>query len=346
MGHERCREMARGVRIEYAGAVYHVMCRGNRRGVIFLDDKDREMFIATLAELCGRTGMVVHSYVLMSNHYHLLLETPKGNLVAGMKWFQGTYTQRTNCRNGLVGHLFQGRYKAIPVEAETGDYFCTASDYIHLNPVRAGLVNPDQPNLAGYRWSSYPALVKSKELPTWLSRARVFGTIGLPDEGRGWRRSYGALITERVREIIGLEETPDQKERWKHLRRGWCLGSECFREKLMDWADGVVEGHKRESYHGEELRSHDEKEAEKLLERALEQLGMQREEVVQARKSDPRKQALAWLVKSRTVIGDQWIIKRLEMGDRSNVSRAVAAYRVPTDRRCKRLKQILHVCTD
>jgi len=154
------------------------MCRGDRREAIFYDEEDRERFMGTLAEMCGRTGMVVHSYVLMTNHYHLLLETPEGNLVAGMKWFQGTYTQSTNLRHRLTGHLFQGRYKAIPVEAEDGEYFLTASDYIHLNPVRAGLVNEREPELSGYRWSSYPLFVKRGRLPGWLSRGRVFGSLG------------------------------------------------------------------------------------------------------------------------------------------------------------------------
>ncbi len=128
--------MPRSVRIEYPGAVYHVMCRGDRREAIFVEDADREMFLATLADMCGRTGARVHSYVLMSNHYHLLMETPEPNLVAGMKWFQGAYTQRFNARQRLSGHLFQGRYKAIPVDAERPEYFRIASDYIHLNPAR------------------------------------------------------------------------------------------------------------------------------------------------------------------------------------------------------------------
>ena len=98
--------MPRKVRIQYAGAVYHVMCRGDRLEAIFSDDGDREMFLATLGQMCRRTGMQVHSYVLMGNHYHLLLETLEPNHVAGMKWFQGTYTQRFNARHRLSGHLF------------------------------------------------------------------------------------------------------------------------------------------------------------------------------------------------------------------------------------------------
>ena len=101
--------MPGSARVQYAGAVYHVMCRGDRREAIFRSDADRLLMLETLLETCERTGFLLHSYVLMPNHYHLLLETPEPNLVAGMKWFQGTYTQRFNVRNRLSGHLFQGR---------------------------------------------------------------------------------------------------------------------------------------------------------------------------------------------------------------------------------------------
>ena len=110
--------MARPLRIEYAGAVYHVMARGNQGQVIFRDDGDRRRFLETLGEACEKTGWRIHAYVLMGNHYHLLVETPEGNLVTGMKWLQGTYTQRFNGRHEVFGHLFQGRYKAILVEAD------------------------------------------------------------------------------------------------------------------------------------------------------------------------------------------------------------------------------------
>ena len=113
--------MPRKPRVEYSGAVYHVMCRGNGGQAIFADDLDRGMFLDVLDEVCERCGWRIHAYVLMGNHYHVLLETPEPNLVAGMKWLQGTYTQRYNARHRRWGHLFQGRYKALPVHAEEVD---------------------------------------------------------------------------------------------------------------------------------------------------------------------------------------------------------------------------------
>src|ERR1700727_1580603 len=103
--------MARKLRVEYPGAVYHVMNRGGRREAIFKDDQDRQRFLATLGEACGKTGWEVHALCLMGNHFHLVVETPQGNLVAGMKWLLGVYTQRYNHRHAMHGHLFRGRYQ-------------------------------------------------------------------------------------------------------------------------------------------------------------------------------------------------------------------------------------------
>ena len=148
--------MARPLRIQYPGAVYHVMARGNHGQGIFQDDRDRQCFLETLGEACEKTGWRIHAYVLMSNHYHLLVETPEGNLVEGMKWVQGAYTQRYNSRHKLFGHLFQGRYKAVIVDGQDEDYFPVVSTYIHLNPVRTGLIRIGEERLKRYRWSSYP----------------------------------------------------------------------------------------------------------------------------------------------------------------------------------------------
>ena len=137
--------MARKVRIQFAGAVYHVMSRGNNGNGIFFGNKGCEKFLDTLDEACQRTGWIVHAYVLMGNHYHLLIETPEANLVDGMKWLQGTYTQRVNAWRQRRGHLFQGRYKAQLVNAENKEskYFQTVADYIDLNPVRAKMVGKE-----------------------------------------------------------------------------------------------------------------------------------------------------------------------------------------------------------
>ncbi len=159
--------MPRKPRVEFAGAVYHVMSRGNHSQKVFRADGDCRMFLETLGEVCRRTGWKVHAYVLMGNHYHLLLETPEPNLVAGMQWLQSTYSKRFNAANREWGHLFQGRYKAIPVESGSG-YFPAVATYIHLNPVRMKGFDFKHTRLADYRWSSYPAYAGKGPRPLWV----------------------------------------------------------------------------------------------------------------------------------------------------------------------------------
>ena len=132
--------MLRQIRIEYAGALYHTMARGDRGEPIFQEDEDRSRFLETLEEAAQRTGWVIHALVLMTNHYHLLVETPEPNLVQGMQWFQGAYTQRYNSVHRLRGHVYQGRYKAVIIESEEKEFIDRIGTYIHLNPMRAGMV--------------------------------------------------------------------------------------------------------------------------------------------------------------------------------------------------------------
>ena len=146
--------MPRKLRIQYPGAIYHVINRGDQREDIFKDDEDRRRFLATLNQACEKTAWQVHAYCLMRNHFHLVVETPRPNLVSGMKWLLGVYTKRYNIRHKLCGHLFAGRYKALVVEGSGNGYLRTVCDYVHLNPVRANLLAPDQP-LESYPWSSY-----------------------------------------------------------------------------------------------------------------------------------------------------------------------------------------------
>lgn len=131
------------------------MCRGNRGATVFGSEGDVGLFLKTLGEVCARTDWKVHAWVLMSTHYHLLLETPNANLVEGMKWFQGVFTQRMNAMHKIWGHLFQGRYKAKVIEQDEPEYFRRVATYIHLNPAAAGLLDRETGRLESYAWSSY-----------------------------------------------------------------------------------------------------------------------------------------------------------------------------------------------
>ena len=146
--------MPRSIRIEYPGAFYHVMARGNRRESIFQSDGDRRLFLTTFGEACAKTGWRAHAWVLMGNHYHLVICAPEANLVAGMTWLQNTYTRRFNTRHKVWGRLFRDRYKAVLVEG-SGYYYESLLDYAHLNPVRAGIIKPGkEQSVMDYPWSS------------------------------------------------------------------------------------------------------------------------------------------------------------------------------------------------
>jgi len=131
------------------------MDRGDRREAIFEDDEDRAGLLRTLTQACEKTGWQVHAYCLMRSHFHLVIETPRPNLVVGMKWLLGTYTGRYNRRHKELGHLFSGRYKALIVDGSGKGYLKTVCDYVHLNPARAKVLPPEQP-LSAFGWSSYP----------------------------------------------------------------------------------------------------------------------------------------------------------------------------------------------
>jgi len=308
--------MARKARIEFEGAVYHVLDRGDHREAIFRDDADHERFLTTLGEACARTGWRVHAFVLMRNHYHLLLETPQPNLVAGMRWFQRTYTVRFNRRHRLSGHLFQGRYKAVVVDPEEGGYFAVLSDYIHLNPVRARIIGLDQ-RLFDYPWSSYRGYAATRGRPAWFEPQRVLGELDLEDTARG-RRLYAERMRERA--VVELIEKPDARR--EELRRGWCLGGASFRERMLGLLDSTGEKLRgRGEVDGAVRRSHGEDEAQRLLERGLDFFNLPATELALVKKSDPRKLAIAVAIRGRTTVTNAWIARKLALGHVSHVSR-------------------------
>src|SRR5436309_9688154 len=178
------------LRVEYAGAIYHLMSRGDRREQIYYDDVDRQDFLKTLAEACQRTGFEVHAYCLMRNHFHLVVETPGANLVAGMRWLLSNYTLRLNHRRELTGDVFSGRYKALIVEGSGNGYLKTVCDYVHLNPVRAKLLTAKQ-ELSAYPWNSYPLYLQSQSRrPIWLRTDLLMVEHGIPKERTAARHQF------------------------------------------------------------------------------------------------------------------------------------------------------------
>lgn len=187
--------MARPLRIEYPEAFYHVTSRGNERKDIFKSRKDREQFLLYLQSSVVRYGAVIHAYCLMTNHFHLLVETPHGNLSEIMRHINGAYTTYFNVKRKRAGHLFQGRYKAIVVEADA--YALELSRYIHLNPVRAGMVSSPQ----DHEWSSYRSYAGFATEPVWLTSKLVLGHF----ETKTPKAKYRSFVED----LIGSEyESP------------------------------------------------------------------------------------------------------------------------------------------
>jgi len=318
--------MARPVRYEAAGAVYHVMARGDGGKEVFEEDADRFDWLARVGEAHERFGWQVHAYVLMGNHFHLLLETPEPNLVKGMKSLLGGFSQAWNRRRERRGHVFQGRYKAVVVNGEgSGHYFRIVADYIHLNPVRSGWVGGSTgAKLKDWRWSSFPIYASRREVE-WLATERVLRAFELAGNRRG-RAAYAAYLEERAKDRDGVRTD----ESLKLLRRGWCLGEEGFRDRLLEaLAGGLRPKRKRGSVAGAGARAHDDAEAERLVTEGLEALGLPREPTSLAGRGRFRdeKALVAWWVRRRTSVSNRWLGERLAMGHPGSVSREVGRVR-------------------
>ena len=294
--------MPRKPRIEFAGAVYHVMSRGDRREAIFLDDVDRQDFLKTLAEACQKTGWQVHAFCLMGNHFHLVVETPEANLVEGMRWLLSAYTIRLNHRHKLFGHVFSGRYKALLVENGNG-YLRTACDYVHLNPVRAGLIQA-QERLLCYPWSSLVwYLAAPAHRPWWIRVDRLLGEHGgLTDTAEGRQEFERRMEARRL-------AAPDE-ETAKVLREGWYWGGEAFRQAMLERMDGKLGA----SHAGQLRRASAELRAERIIREELQRLGWRREELTIRRKGFPGKMALAVRLRKETTLTIKNIAGRLHLG--------------------------------
>ena len=210
--------MARPLRLEFAGALYHLTSRGNARADIFADDGDRRLFLELLGREIFQLGWRCYAYCLMDNHYHLMIETPEPNLVAGMRRLNGVYTQAFNRRHGRVGHVFQGRYKCIVVDKDS--YGLELSRYIVLNPVRARMVKRPE----NWPWSSYRATVGEVTVPGWLDTDWVLGQLG----GGRPRVAYERFVGQGR----------GQGSPWNKLRGQIWLGDEAFLKRMERLAEG------------------------------------------------------------------------------------------------------------
>jgi REP element-mobilizing transposase RayT len=207
--------MARPLRLEFSGALYHITSRGDRREDIYLTDNDRNAFLKILGEVCERYNWIVHAYCLMDNHYHILIETPDGNLARGMRHLNGVYTQYFNRAHKRVGHVYQGRYKAIIIQKET--YLLEVARYIVLNPVRALMVRTAN----DWHWSSYRATSGHSRAPEWLNINRIIAHFSKDQ----------STAIDRYRRFVA--EGKNQPSIWEQVRNQVYIGDPDYIEQIQ-----------------------------------------------------------------------------------------------------------------
>lgn len=307
--------MARKLRLEFPGAIYHVINRGNYRRWIFEENRTKAAFERCLFEACRRSQWLLHAFVIMDNHYHVALETPGGNLIAGLQWLQSTFANRFNRFRGECGHLFQGRYKSLFVER--GGALGQLCDYIHLNPVRAGIVTAE--NLGAFRHSSYWYLQRPDARPDFLVPATALTEAGgLADTAEGRASYHDFLIWQAAEGPAGKNAA------YVNLSRGWALGSAEFKALLIDEHGLSGECRAWEAGGAREVR---ERCWSRATAQALAVLGKTAADVSSDPKSATWKLAVAAWLKSNSEASSPWLAQALALGAPAALSRNLTHYR-------------------
>lgn len=303
--------MVRKLRLELPGACYHVINRGNYRADIFQTEGAKQAFESCLFDACAKSGWLLHAYVLMRNHYHLALETPEGNLVAGMQWLQATFANRFNKLRAERGHLFQGRYKSLLVEE--GIPLGQVCHYIHLNPVRTGAVGLEQ--LGSYRHSSFWYLTRPKQRPSFLRSETALREAGeLPDNKAGWS-GYARYLSWQA-----SEGPAGRNQAYVTMSKGWALGGAEFKAALLKDHALLATTRAWEAVGAREIREHRWSE---LLAQGLQYLRKGPADIAAERKSAPWKVALAAWLKQSSQASNPWLSAQLRMGTPVAVSHHV-----------------------
>lgn len=323
--------MARSLRIEYPGAVYHVLNRGNYRSPVFSTPETKQAFETCLFRACVRCGWRLFAYCTLSNHYHIALETPEGNLSVGMQWLQSTFANRFNRTHQAHGHLFEGRFKSLVVERD--EYLGPLIHYIHLNPIRAGQASIEQ--IETYRWSTLWYLHQKRKRQAFMDLGSGLYYAGdLADTPQG-RRQYCAYLA-------WLQEDDRMKRQWQFagMCRGWALGCKQFKEKL-------VEKHVHENsirhFEGRDLQEANRILWEIMHDRCMKILCKTQADTESDKKTAPWKVMIACFMKEHTSVSNVWLAKKLNMGVPQGVSRSVGLFiknKGPKQRQYKKLLKI------
>ena len=298
--------MARSLRIERSGGVYHVINRGNYRQDLFINDGAHEAFERCLFEACQKCGWVLEGFCVMTNHFHLVIRTPNGNLVYGMKWLQATFANRYHRFRKVHGKLFQGRYKSLIVEEDS--YLGALQHYVHLNPVQAKMCTVEE--LKDYRWSSYWYLQYPRKRTSCLDLSgSLHSAGGLRDTPAG-RRKYADYL-----QWLSTNTAAQKEMAFEKMCHGWALGTKDFKRKLLE-TEGLLKDGNTQAIHleGKELQEANELQWEAILNRGLKILGKDIADVTNERKSASWKVWIASVLKQRSSATNVWIARQLNMG--------------------------------
>lgn len=287
--------MARPLRLQYPGALYHITARGNERKSIYRTDEDRHVFIGLLVQAIERYQLILHAYVLMDNHYHLLLETTEANLSLAMRHLNGGYTSYFNRSHNRIGHLFQGRYKAILVEKES--YLLELSRYIHLNPNRAKM----KIKLEQYPWSSYQDYIGSRIAPAWLNREPVLKNINERTDRA--QTAYKKFVEEGIRKEV--------QRPWEHLRGQVVLGGEAFVHSIQARLKG------KKDREVPSLRQLAERPSWEAIARKVEEAGAEWETLRTGNRSNPKRAVMIYLGRERGGMSLKELGKRVGLKESS-----------------------------
>jgi REP element-mobilizing transposase RayT len=307
--------MSRKHRLEFPGAIYHVISRGNYRHDIFAEETTKVAFEKCLFEACAKSSWVLHAYAIMSNHFHLAVETPAGNLVAGMRWLLSTFSARFNRYRAERGHVFQGRYKSLLVEG--GSVLGQVCHYVHLNPVRAGVTTVE--GLRNWRYSSYWHLWHPRTRPAFVQLKTCLEQAGALADTPAGRASYASYLAWQV--AAGPAGT---SAAYQSMSRGWALGGVGYKQALLRDHQVLAESKAWENAGAKEVR---ELQWQAALEGMLCKLELGRDQSLDDRKAAGWKVAVAAQLKATTNASNGWLAQTLRMGKPGSVSTYVSQVR-------------------
>lgn len=301
--------MARRLRIQFPGAIYHVLNRGNYRRDLFATPGAAKSFEHTLGETCERHGWLVHAFATMGNHFHLCVTTPLPNLTEGMHWLQTTFALRFNRCRSESGHLFQGRYQSPMIE--DGAALVRVVDYIHLNPVRADLIPASDP--VAFQWGSLARFVRGPR-PPWLSPQPWLTELHLDDSPAGWARYVEQLS------FLATQPSDQQQQDFADIARGRPISTEAWKQTLArEYRHRALEP----DLPREESRPLKEARWAAALDEVLHRRGIARDAIVPTRRAPRWKIEIASLLRQTSGAPYQWIAKELGLGHPGSIRAAV-----------------------